>query len=1696
MKPCLLNGYLISRIIHGIRIIIVGALAFTCYSTIAQNKPNKTPSDDGGGGWEVTPNHSANQINNLIAYNNIEKNYTLTPSINNIPETAGNATIADGQSITPGNNLLEEYSAKLATYNILGNVQQQVNASDADFNLFLNYYHDKIYATDRCNFWKQVENNQIQTDADVANYAHQMISAYVTLYNNFLQIRNSYPSSVGEYSVPRALTPQPTCNPACDNIDFENGTLSAWEAYYEVNTSNTSTFSNAAPVGGACGAVTHAASDPNTNDFQVAITSGAGVDPIAGALIPVVCPTGGNYSCRIGDSTRNGAQMGVLQQTFTVTSTNCNFVYMYAVVLENPSHNYSQQPYFNVQMLDQNGNPIPNCGNYSVVSGPGLPGYTAIFYHHDNDTVYCKPWTTVFVPLQNYIGQCITIKVTAADCALGGHFGYAYFDAVCFSGIIASPPVICGTNNVTLTAPAGVTSYQWLGPCIVGPTTNQTAVVNCPGTYQVVVSSAAGSACSDTISMVVPVYTPLTPSIVSSTNVSCFGNSTGTATATAVNGVPPYTYSWSNGASGATATGLSAGSYTVTVKDIYGCGSTASVTLTQPNVLTAVISSSSNVVCSGGNSGSATVTAGGGAGPYNYVWTPYGGNDVTANNLSAGTYTVTVSDSNNCNATVSVTITQASAVFVTAASGIAISCNGANNGTALASASGGTAPYVFNWSNAATGANVSGLTAGTYTVSASDMNGCPGSASLTITQPAALTSSIATTSTSCNGGNNGSITVTPGGGTGPYNYSWSPTGGTAATANNLSAGSYTVNITDAHGCPGSASATIAQPASITSSSLAITNISCHGGTNGSVTITPAGGTSPYNYSWSPTGGAAATASNLSAGSYTVNITDAHGCPGSATATITQPASITSSLATTNISCNGGTNGSITVTTTGGTGSYNYSWLPSGGTAATASNLPAGSYTVNITDAHGCPGSASTTITQPASISSSLATTNASCNGSTNGSVIVTPAGGTGPYNYSWSPTGGTAATASNLSAGSYTVNITDAHGCQSSKIAAVNQPVILASSLAIANTTCNGGNNGSVTVAPTGGTGPYNYSWSPTGGTAATASNLSAGSYTVNITDAHGCASSNAAMVGQPATISISDSAIPPSCFGTSNGSIIAMVTGGTVPYSYSWATTPAQTSQTATGLGDGNYTVNIIDAHGCSGSASFILSQPPQLTASASATNATCYGAANGSATANATGGTGAYSYMWTRPITVNNSVVNVSLNITTPTAPNLGAGTYNVNVSDQAGCRATASANVNQPLPVRINAAGPDTVCSGSSVTLTASGTGGSGTYTYIWSTGATTSSCSVSPTTNTTYTVTASDANGCHGDTVAHPVRSLMLTPAAVTVTPPQTLCAGDTVTIYSNVNTVNSGNVAIVWSNGFTGTGSFRVVPQTTTTYTVTVSNGCNNRVIDTVTVNVNPLPTIRIPSKTGAACKFVALNFADTNQANSTSSYIWHFGDNTSSTQRDPSHQYTASGNYTISVTVTNQNGCSRTAYAQANITVYPTPVAAFTVSPDRVSVVNPVISFTDNSTYTTHWAWNFGDGDTSTTENPSHTYQPNADGYRVMLITTNTYGCIDSAWDSVYVVPDFRIFIPSAFTPNGDNDNDYFTAKGIGIVTFAMQVYDRWDNLLYTTNDINKGWDGKVKGVIAQEDTYVYKIEVTDIFKDPHSYIGAVTLIK
>ena len=813
------------------------------------------------------------------------------------------------------------------------------------------------------------------------------------------------------------------------------------------------------------------------------------------------------------------------------------------------------------------------------------------------------------------------------------------------------------------------------------------------GSYSVTVTDKNG--CTATATITVAASTNIVVN-VSSTNAAC-GVNNGTATATVSGGTAPYTYAWSNGATTATISGLGAGTYTVVVTDSRGCSVTRTVTVTSTSGLSVSISST-NLKCNGDNNGTATANVTGGTAPITYLWNT-GATTSSISNLVAGVYSVTATDRNGCSASASITITQPTRLVLTISS-TPTSCGGIN-GTVTVSASGGTAPYTYAWSNGATTVSVANLAAGTYTVVVTDANGCKATVSVTVAASINLSVSITGVNASC-GANNGTATATVNGGTAPFTYLWS-NGATTASISGLGAGTYSVTVTDKNGCTGTASVVITASSNITIS-ISKTNVLCNGGNTGSATATVSGGTPPITYLWS-NGATTATISNLIAGIYSVTATDKNGCTASASTIVAQPARLNLVISSTATSC-GGSNGTVSVVASGGTPPYTYLWS-NGATTSSVSNLAAGTYTVVVKDANGCTATATVTVAASTNLSVSITGVNAAC-GANNGSATATVNGGTAPFTYLWS-TGATTASITGLGAGTYSVTVTDKNGCTGSASVTITASPRVTVTVTKTNVKCNGESNGTATATVAGGTAPFTYLWS-NGGTTATISNLAAGIYSVTVTDKNGCTATGQVIVAQPAKLTLSLSSTPATCLST--GSATATVTGGTPPYTYLWSN--GATTATITNLAGGTYTVTATDANGCKVSGSVIVAanNSPNLACSVTITRQiSAINANDGELKVTATGGAAPYTYLW-------------SNGATTATISFLSPGTYSVSVTDNNGCKTICSATLpNSICDMLIDAgriSGDEDFCPGSPLSPileTAQPSGGSGILEYLW-------------------------------------------------------------------------------------------------------------------------------------------------------------------------------------------------------------------------------------------------------------------------------------------------------------------------------------------------------------------------------------------
>lgn len=732
--------------------------------------------------------------------------------------------------------------------------------------------------------------------------------------------------------------------------------------------------------------------------------------------------------------------------------------------------------------------------------------------------------------------------------------------------ISPSNPVICNGQSVTLMVqnrPQN-TTFQWSN----GQTTSSITVnPNQTTTYSVTITQPLWSCGSVSTRQVI--VNP-SPNANVTGNAACAGQNT---TLTATGGT---NYLWSTGATTNTVSvPASPNMYSVTVSDANSCSTVVSrsVTNSPPLQVSATIL---NPLCAG-QTGSITLSTTG-LSPFTYQWTG-GASTASRSGLSPGSYAVTITDGNNC--------TQVRTYTITAPSPLAFQltaknqdCFSGNTGEIEAiNVSGGTAPYNYSWSNGVNGTStkISNLAFGTYTLTLSDANACVISASATVNRPTDIVIAEAINPLTCSGGSNGQISLSISGGTGPYAYAWTG-GGTTSVKSGLSAGNHTATVTDSKGCTKSKTFNITSPAPLLIAET-ITQVTCNGGSNGQIALNVTGGTAPYTYNWL-SGGNTAINSGLSVGSHGVTVTDANNCTVSKSIAVGQPSPIAISETITDVSCNGGSNGQVSLSVSGGLAPYTYSWT-GGGTSSSKSGLAAGSHTVTVTDANNCPVNKSIVVNQPNALSLSLSTTNAICAAQSNGQATALAGGGTSPYTYNWT-NGGTNATNTTLSSGSHFLTLTDAKGCLLVQSFNISAPLPIVINETITNVVCAGQNTGQIDLNVSGGVTPYSFAWTG-GGNGAVKSGLTAGIYVVTVTDAQGCNSTKNITVSSPAPLAYNVSVDNNNDCLLNNVTLTIAATGGSGNYSYRLNSGVFQSSALFSGISNGFYTITLKDGAGCS---------------------------------------------------------------------------------------------------------------------------------------------------------------------------------------------------------------------------------------------------------------------------------------------------------------------------------------------------------------------------------------------------------------------------------------------------------------------------------------------------------------------------------
>ena len=1110
---------------------------------------------------------------------------------------------------------------------------------------------------------------------------------------------------------------------------------------------------------------------------------------------------------------------------------------------------------------------------------------------------------------------------------------------------------------------------------------------------------------------------------------------------------------------------------------------------------------STNLNCNNQCIGTGTVTASSGTSPYTYNWSPSGGTASTATGLCAGDYTITVQDATAATTTATLTITQPPVLTATATAN-SPACSG-NNGSATATAGGGTPSYSYSWNpSGQTSQSATGLGAGTYTVSIADSKGCPVSQTVTITS--ASVTATAGGSTICAGQ---TATLTASGGT---NYSWN-TGNTSAsiTVSPTANTSYTVTVSN-----GPCSSTTVAAVTVNSApsvSISGTTSICNGQ---STTLTASGG---GTYVWNP-GGATTTSISVSptiATSYTVTATT-NGCAGTKTQTVTM-APAPSANAGPDISVCSGDSAVIN-----GSGNGTFSWVPSSGLSCTTCANPVATptavttYTLTVTNSCGTAADA-ITLTYPAVPSANAGMPATICVG--NSATLS----GTGSGTFLWSPSSGLSCTtcanpvATPTATTTYTFSITASCGTNSDTVTVtVNSlPVI---SITGANTICPGN---SATLTASGG---VNYIWNTGASTSVIiVSPSSVTNYSVTVSNSSGCTKDAAV------TVSLNPLA-------TANaGPDISMCAGSATTFNttgngtYSWSPATGLTCTTCANpvcSATSNTTYTFTVANGCGTAIDSITVYTPALpSANAGAPATICFGS---SATLS---GSGSGTFSWFPSAGL--SCTSCANPVATPTATT----TYALNISSSCGANSSSVTITVNPIPA-INA-GPDiSICAGTTTSLNAVG---AGMFTWSPASGLSCSTCAnpvAGPSVTTSYTVTASNSCGSKSDSVK----------VSITTTP--SVSAGTDVTICpgGSASLLSSGSGTYSWSPtaGLSCTTCANPIanPTSSTNYIVTITSSCGTA-SDSVSVFVNPL----FVSISGAAT--ICAGSSSTLSASGGGTYVWNTGATTSYIVVAPS----ASTGY--SVTVMNSSGCS--ANASTTIFISPQPAAAvspaticsgdtailtasgggsyswntnattssISVSPASTSSYTVVVALgncadTASASVTVNanpiavaagsvtiapgqsanlsasggvtYQWAPAAGLNCTTcANPDASPAQTTD-YCVLITDIN--GCADSACVTVTIEPCGILYLPNAFSPNNDLENDLECVMGSCIESMHLIIYNRWGEKVFESSDQKNCWDGMHKGIQLDAAVFDYYLEATFTNGEKTNRKGNISLIK
>lgn len=795
-----------------------------------------------------------------------------------------------------------------------------------------------------------------------------------------------------------------------------------------------------------------------------------------------------------------------------------------------------------------------------------------------------------------------------------------------------------------------------------------------------------------------------------------------------------------------------------------------------------------------------------------------------------------------------------------------------------------------------------------------------------------------------------------------------------------------------------------------------------------------------------------------------------------TITVNKTPTLGATSTVTNLNCTTGSGGTITVTIPSNSGVSPYQYSLNSGPYQSSNvftNLPVGNYTILATDVNGCSSTMTAEIIKTGNLGVGYSSSNVSCSGINNGIITILPPSLFTPLQYSIN--GGLPQTSNifaGLTAGTYTINVTDAVGCAGTTTVTLTQGAGVTANFSTTPTSCSGANNGTITVTPGGTNFPYEYSLN--GGSYQSGnifSNLAQGNYSISVRDVNGCSNNFSVTVnaGTPLNATISKSNV--TCYNGINGSITINISSGTPPYQYSLDNVTWQTGNSFSGLAAGTYTVYYRDINACSNLQQVIITQPADLNIALAAQPTRCFGGLDGKITVTGSGGTSPYQY------SLDGIVYQSSNTFNRP------AGIYTVYIKDNNGCLKSQSTTITQPTALTATTTITDASCNGGADgQIIVNASGGTAPFGYT---------ASIPPLQNSNtlnvlpgiYNVTVVDANSCVlalQNIIVGLKNNLTIIP-----TPDETICEGNSVQLDVNTNANQfSWSPASGLSNG--NIKNPLASPATTTEYIVTATYGlCSTK--DTLIVNVNPAP-IADAGPDGDIC--FGQNY--TLQGSGGSQFSWTPSTSLSSTNIS-NPVSTPQQTITYNLSVTDDNSCTSLIQDQVIVKVTP-PIIVKTFPSDTVVFAGDKFQLLATSA-ATDYTWSPPVGLSDPFVNNPFLNVTSDITFNVSAITSA--GCRGEGSVVIKVFKGPEIYVPTGFTPNGDGRNDKLKPFTVGIVNLTyFRVYNRWGQLLFSTVRLDEGWDGKVKGVEQQTGTYIWMVQGITVDGKKITKKGTVTLIR